>query len=439
MHGSFSCTAGIMKDHESRSADAARVAEEVRAFYEQHPYPPPVDSLEKYRRFGEDRQKRRVDYHLFWPARSYKEDLSILIAGCGTSQAAKHAMRWPAAQVTGIDFSATSVRSTEELKRKYGLDNLQVRELPIEQVSDLKMSFDQIICTGVLHHLADPDAGLSALRGVLKPDGAMHLMVYAPYGRTGIYMLQEFRRRIGIHANDEEIRDLIAALTALPPGHPLENLLREVPDFRQEAALADALLNPQDRSYSVPQLFDFIEKAGLTFGRWIRQAPYSPHCGVVAKIPQASRLAQLSLAEQYAAVELFRGTMVRHSVITYRDDSPGGAQPISFAGDAWLGYVPLRMPDTICVQERLPPGAAAVLINQTHAYRDLIMPIDSTEKRLFDAIDGSCSIGGIVEGTLPSSQTKSQLDMARTFFEKLWWYDQVVFDASRCRARKEEP
>ena len=427
-----------MKDHESRNADAASVAEEVRAFYEQHPYPPSVDSLEKYRRFGQDRQSRRVDYHLFWPARSYKEDLSILIAGCGTSQAAKHAMRWPAAQVTGIDFSTTSVRSTEELQRKYNLDNLQVRQLAIDRVNDLETSFDQIICTGVLHHLVDPDAGLSALRGVLKPDGAMHLMVYAPYGRTGIYMLQEFCRRIGIHANDEEIRDLIAALTALPPGHPLENLLRESPDFRQEAALADALLNPQDRSYSVPQLFAFIEKAGLTFGRWLKQAPYSAQCGVVAKIPQASRLKELSMAEQYADVELFRGTMVRHSMIAYRDDSPGGPQRVSFADDAWLRYVPLRMPDTICVQERLPYGAAAVLINQTHGYRDLILPIDSTEKRLFDAIDGSSSIGSIMERTLSSSQTKSQTDTARSFFEKLWWYDQVVFDASLCRARKEE-
>ena len=86
------------------------VGEDVRAFYERHPYPPPVDSLEKYRRLGQDRQKRRADYHLFWPARPYREDQSILIAGCGTSQAAKHALRWPAAQVTGIDFSATSVR-----------------------------------------------------------------------------------------------------------------------------------------------------------------------------------------------------------------------------------------------------------------------------------------------------------------------------------------
>jgi hypothetical protein len=84
----------------------------------------------------------------------------------------------------------------------------------------------------------------------------------------------------------------------------------------------------------------------------------------------------------------------------------------------------------------LPPGAAGVLINQTHAYADLIMPIDSTEKGLFDAIDGRRSIGAIVEGA--SSQTKARLDIAATFFENLWWYDQVVFDASRCHARRED-
>src|SRR5262249_12173350 len=144
-----------------------------------------------------------------------------------------------------------------------------------------------------------------------------------------------------------------------------------------------------------------------------------------------------SSAEQYAAVELFRGTMIRHSMVAYRNDCPD-PQRVTFAGDTWLRYVPLRMPDTICVQERLPPGAAGVLINQTHAYRDLIMPIDSTEKRLFDSIEGRANIGGIVERTLPSSETKSQLDMARSFFEKLWWHDQVVFDASRCGARREE-
>ena len=399
----------------------------VQDFYDRYPYPRPVNGLEKYRSRWQDRARRRADYYLFWPVKPYRKDRTILIAGCGTSQAAKHALRWPAAQVTGIDFSATSVRHTEELKRKHDLDNLQVYQLSIERVHDLEMSFDQIVCTGVLHHLADPDAGLKSLRDVLKPDGAMHLMVYAPYGRTGIYMLQEFARRIGIQATDGEIRDFVAALQALPPGHPLENLLRQAPDFRHEAALADALLHPQDRAYSVPQFFDFVERGGLRFGRWLRQAPYSPHCGVMGRIPQAARIAQLPLAEQFAAVELFRGTMLRHSAVLYRSDAPGLLHRISFDGDAWPDYVPIRMPDTICVQERLPPGAAGVLINQSHTYTDLYLPIDAQEKKLFDAVNGKRTIDEIVRSTT----TGDGRQRARIFFERLWWYDQVVFDASK--------
>src|SRR5205085_11124423 len=123
-----------------------------------------------------------------------------------------------------------------------------------------------------------------ALRGVLKPDGAMHLMVYAPYGRAAIYMLQEFCKRTGIRATDEGIRDLVLALAALPAEHPLGQLLRKAPDFRNQAAIADVLLHPHDRAYSVEQLFDFIKQAKLTFGRWLKQAPYSPHCGTIARI-----------------------------------------------------------------------------------------------------------------------------------------------------------
>lgn len=400
------------------------VAADVQDFYERYPYPQPVDSLDDYQRHWQDRDRRRADYHLFWPARPYQEDHSILVAGCGTSQAAKHALRWPVARVTGIDFSATSVRHTEDLKRQYNLENLQVHQLPIERVRELGTCFDQIVCTGVLHHLPDPDAGLSALHDVLEPAGAMHLMVYAPYGRTGIYMMQEFCRRLGVRAGDDEIRDLITALRLLPPGHPLEQLLRAAPDFRHAAALADALLNPQDRAYSVPQFFDFIAGGGLTFGRWMKQAPYSSRCGVIARIPQASRIAGRSPAEQYAAAELLRATMLSHSAVVYRNDSPAGSQRVHFDGDAWLDYVPIRMMETICVQERLPAGMAGVLINQTHTDRDLITPIDAAEKRLFDAIDGTRSIREIAEGALP----------ARAFFERLWWSDQVVFDASQSRS-----
>jgi SAM-dependent methyltransferase len=396
-----------------------------------------VESLDRYRALWQDRQRRRADFHLFWPSRPFKEGFSVLVAGCGTSQAAKHAMRWPGAQVVGIDFSATSVRSTETLKRKYQLNNLQVRQLPVERATELGKTFDQIVCTGVLHHLPDPDIGLRALRDVLAPGGAMQLMVYAPYGRAGVYMMQEFCRRMGLRANDDGIRSLIGALKALPPAHPLATLLREAPDFQQEAALADALLHPQDRAYSVPQLFEYIERAGLAFGRWLRQAPYTARCGVPARIPQARQMIQLPPVEQYAAVELFRGTMARHSAIVHRKDD-ADAQRVCFSEGDWTGYVPVRMPDTVCVQERLPPGAAAVLVNRSHTFRDLYVPIDAAEKRLFDAVDGNCTIGEILQqGTSASrSEPGVEVEAARNLFERLWWYDQVVVDTSRPPAKK---
>ena len=126
--------------------------------------------------------------------------------------------------------------------------------------------------------------------------------------------------------------------------------------------------------------------------------------------------------------------MVSHSAIVYRNDNPE-PQDVSFAGDAWPGYVPLRMSDTKCLQERLPPGAAAVLLYPGHTFKDLVMPIDATELSLFDGIDGNRSIGDIVEERLPSAGSRtSRLDIARRFFERLWWYDQVVFDTSRQRA-----
>lgn len=400
------------------------MADSVREFYERYPYPPPVDSLESYQLLWQDSQRRRADYHLFWPNRTFREEFSILIAGCGTSQAAKHALRWPSAHVTAIDISATGVRCTEELKRKNNLTNLQVHQLAIENVEQLKTKFDQIVCTGVLHHLADPDVGLAALSNALKPDGAMYLMVYAPYGRTGIYMLQEFCRRTGIQPTDDGIHELIATLRQLPPGHPLENLLRRAPDFRQETALADALLHPQDRSYSVPQLFGFIAKAGLAFDRWVKQASYSARCGVMNRIPQSSRIKNLSLMEEYAASELFRGTMVRHSAIVRRIDTVGKSRAVSFDGPDWLAYVPIRRPETICLQERLPPGAAAVLINRSHTDTDLFLPITVEEMLLFDGIDSKLTIGGLL------SKTTHECEEARMFFEKLWWHDQIVFDAS---------
>ena len=116
--------------------------------------------------------------------------------------------------------------------------------------------------------------------------------------------------------------------------------------------------------------------------------------------------------------------MVRHGVVAYRTDRPAQGAPVDFDGEAWLGYTPIRLPDTLAVRDRLPPGAAAVLINRNHTHTDLYLPIDSRQERLLAAIDGERAIADIC-------RELGDRSLAHAFFQQLWRWDQVVFDTSQ--------
>ena len=254
----------------------------------------------------------------------------------------------------------------------------------------------------------------------------MNLMVYAPYGRAGVYMLQEYCRRLSVGTSKEEIHDLTVALKMLPQHHPLLATVRGSRDSLNAEALVDALLHPRDRAYSVPELFDFIERNGLTLGRWQWQAPYLPQCGWIAETPHASRLIALPERERYMAMELWRGLMTIHSLVVHRSDVNNDGLKVRFDDERYLRYVPIRLPWTICVQEELPAGVAGILLNQTHVFDDLMLFIDAREKRMFEAIDGRRSISEILDKV-------NEKGTSPLLFKKLWWYDQVVFDTSKAQ------
>jgi SAM-dependent methyltransferase len=388
--------------------------DEIAAFYDAHPYPPPVGDLDASLR-GWDDHARRVDHFLHWPRVPYREDRTILIAGCGTSQAARWAARYREATVVGIDVSRSSLKATERLAKRHRIQNLELRELPIEEASALEGEFDQIICTGVLHHLSDPAAGLRMLRDVLAPEGALQLMVYAGYGRFGIDMLREYSRRLGVTPTADDLEDLRRVLAEVPLGHPIGHLLRETPDFSDSDALADALLNPREHSYSVPELFELLASGGMRFARWVRQAPYRPQCGVVARLPHGERIARMDEIDQYTVMELFRGTMTRHSLIAYREDS--SLTSLGWDGKTWRDYVGLIPSTVVVVEDRLPAGMAAAVINRAHVDTDLVCFLTADELAVFTAIDAKTPLGEISGATLD-------------LLERLWMHDLVVIDAS---------
>jgi hypothetical protein len=126
-------------------------------------------------------------------------------------------------------------------------------------------------------------------------------------------------------------------------------------------------------------------------------------------------------------MELWRGLMINHDIVVHPGDAEKDGLKVRFDDDRCLQYVPVRRAWTTCVQNRVPPGAAGVLVNQTNMFPDIFLPVNALEKRMYDAIDGNRSISEIVE-EVNDPEASSR---ARSFFEKLWWYDQTVFDTSR--------
>jgi hypothetical protein len=58
------------------------------------------------------------------------------------------------------------------------------------------------------------------------------------------------------------------------------------------------------------------------------------------------------------------------------------------------------------------------------------VPLDDGEMRMYEAIDGRRTIAAIADMTA-GPRGDETLPRARRLFEKLWCYDQVIFDASK--------
>ncbi|EUA38978.1 methyltransferase domain protein [Mycobacterium avium subsp. avium 2285 (R)] len=195
-------------------------ADGVSRQYDRWQYPPPVTDLDAWTTNHWDWFDPFWAHRLLWPDRDYRPGLDILIAGCGTFQAAVYAYTNRAAKVVAIDVSRTALDHQQFLKDKHRLHNLELHRLAIEEVAALDRDFDLIVSTGVLHHLADPLTGLTALGRCLRPDGVLGVMLYASYGRIGVEMLASVFRDLGLSQDEASVELVKEAVAALPADHP---------------------------------------------------------------------------------------------------------------------------------------------------------------------------------------------------------------------------
>ena len=146
-------------------------------------------------------------------------------------------------------------------------------------------------------------------------------MLYAPHGRTGVYMIQDALRLLAPEAEPPQARLDVArrVMRNLPETAWLRGN-RYFGDHIEggDAGLYDLLLNPRDRAYTVPELVRLLEGEGLRITCFMEPMRYDP--AVFLPDPKLrARVAALGPVEQAALAEALCGNMSTHVVYCVRE------------------------------------------------------------------------------------------------------------------------
>ncbi|NIZ01823.1 class I SAM-dependent methyltransferase [Thalassospira lucentensis] len=323
------------------------MSQKVRELYEQFPYPlrdpqeekerllmPPMDTLS------------RVNHYGFGGRKVVDDTFRALVAGGGTGDA----MIWLAEQLRAAGGTVTylepSLASTNVARARAEVRGLENVIYVNATISDFAASnpdaFDYINCAGVLHHLEDPEGGLRDLASVLKPDGAMGVMVYGEHGRLAV---TEWRKMVAPLLPEKDLDAQLAMTRGLLANLPEDNMLLKMgggPGFikgllENDPEIVDLLLHPVECAYDVHGVYDFAASAGLDVAAFTGFFGFGgtgkAHYAIENLVRDQRTLRELAakpLRDQQAFCERFSGAMPLHAFYLTKAEAQG-AQDTSAA------------------------------------------------------------------------------------------------------------
>lgn len=305
----------------------------LRAQYEEYPYPA-RDPADERRRLivGSPSHLAEIEHYLFAGRCDFSRGFRALIAGGGTGDAAIMLARQLAdrlrredlpetgAEIVYLDLSESARRIAEARARERGLSNLRFHSGSIFDLAGLGLGrFDYIDCCGVLHHLEDPERALRVLGESLDDGGGLGLMVYAPFGRTGVYPLQAALRTL---SGELPLAERVALARRLLDALPPTNWLRRNPflgDHRKsDAELVDLLLHARDRAYEIGEFVALLHAAGLRPAALIEPARYEP-ATYLSDRRLLEPLRELDWLARAAFAERIAGNVSKHIAYVVKD------------------------------------------------------------------------------------------------------------------------
>ena len=360
--------------------------------YEAYPYPERDPADEKTRLVtGSPSHPLEIDHYLFGGQRDWSQPLRALVAGGGTGDALIQLAQVLTSagkpyEITYVDLSAAARRIAEARARERGLAGIRFLTTSLLEAPELG-EFDYIDCCGVLHHLPDPQAGFDALAQALAPGGGLGLMVYAPFGRSGVYPLQEAFGTVLTGTARDRLRRAKAIYERIPEGHPFKRNAQLSDHRASDAGFYDLLLHSQDRPYRIGDLLATLDRAGLAMTGSPQAHLYDP----LPILGDKGLLHGLDDRARMTLAEALRGTIRTHVLYAARSSEAEGrlARPTPEAVPHLKGIAGPHL-----AQHAAKHGVIPV----THEGERFEIPVPALAVRAFAGIDGRRSLRQIAEG-----------------------------------------
>ncbi len=346
----------------------------VQAQYEDYPYPAREPRDEQRRLLAPLTECLDVLNHYgFGGKKNFHHGFRTLIAGGGTGDSViflAEQLRDTNADIIYLDISQRSMEIAQARAKTRNLTNITWHHASLLDAPSLNLgTFDYINCIGVLHHLQDPDASLAALKKLLKQDGVMGLMVYGEIGRTGVYHMQQLMRMIEPEnaTAEEKITDCKTVIDSLPATNWYKHNATFLHDLSYgDIGIYDLFLHSQDRAYTVPQLYAFVERAGLHINTLLGANWYDPG-RYIKDEALLKKIRALETPAQQAIGELISGAIKQHMFYA----TP---QPVAEPSHEDLSMVP-RFP--VSTPPAIYPQLAHALENMQGSKKPLELKINA--------------------------------------------------------------
>ncbi len=386
---------------------------QVREQYEDLPYPPRDPAQERHRlKLVPTDNLASINSRCYRGRRDLGAGMRVLVAGGGTGDSTVYLaeqLRDTPAEVVHLDLSTASIAVARQRLEVRGLDNVRfVHGSLLDAREEALGRFDYINCSGVLHHLTDPDAGLKALLGVLAEDGCMGLMVYAQYGRTAYYQVQELMRLVNGREPTRagKLANLRSTLASLHSHHWLRFSERVAPTNDGagdlgDSGLYDLYLHEQDRAYTIGEVYEWMGENGLHIpgppGNPTTRHQYDPRSYVQDPTLLAVIEAQPE-AQRYAIGELLFGQINRHIFYATRQADTAASFTDLELCPTWLDDDGQGLAAKLvgCDGEKLVLQHAGLTLTTAHSNAKL---------GVLKAIDGRQTLADIYRGTDPLAPT----------------------------------